>query len=123
MLENLTWTYRLRRLANQLEQDRQALLTGRTERLSKADRRREEAERDLERLPADLAERHAGEIRRIQRLATRNQRLLAAYLEGARDAAKRLATIDSTQRGIGAYGRNGTRIDPAETRATRERRA
>ncbi|MEM7508254.1 MAG: hypothetical protein AAF415_16090 [Pseudomonadota bacterium] len=123
MLENLTWAYRLRRLVSQLEQDRQSLLTGRTERLAKADRRREEAERELQKLPGDVAERHALEIQRIQRLASRNQSLLAAYLEGARDAAKRLANIDNTQRGIGAYGRNGVRIDPAETRATRERRA
>lgn len=122
MLENFGWTLRIRRVIALLEDDRRSLLEGRTDRLAQASRRREDAESDISRMPPDVAGRYETEIARIKTLATRNHRLLTAYLDGARDAAKRLSEIDRKQHDIGAYGRDGVKV-AAQAVATRFRRA
>ncbi|MEM0922356.1 MAG: hypothetical protein AAGF44_01675 [Pseudomonadota bacterium] len=123
MFEKLSWQFRLNRVIAMLEEDRRLLLKGQSARLAGNAHRRSEAEAELQAIPPRMAEAHQAEISRIKTLARRNETLMTAYLDGARQAVKRLTDIEANQRSIGAYGRDGVRLNPAATRRTQDKRA
>ena len=123
MFEKLSWQIRLRRVISHLEEDRRDLLQGKTERLAARNLRRSEAEQELLQIPETMIPGYEREINRIKTLAKRNEVLLKAYIEGSRNASRRLGEIDREQSKIGAYARNGARIDPDRPKPTQDVRA
>ncbi|MEM7523920.1 MAG: hypothetical protein AAF360_09230 [Pseudomonadota bacterium] len=121
MFDGLRWRNRLNEARTLLVLERRLLLGGSLNELARLDSRRSTLERHLLEMPDDIIARHRMRVEEIRRLALRNHKLLTAYLDGARRAAKRLAEIDTSRRVIGAYMRDGTRID-SESATTRVRR-
>lgn len=117
------WRKRLRDVHRMLLSDRKLLLAGKIAELTAQDAKRLEIEGRLAGLPRDAVEAEQGLLADIQRLAQRNNRLLAAYLEGARLAMQRLKEIEKMRGRIGAYQRDGSRIDPPTPPTTRQVRA
>ncbi|MEM8754815.1 MAG: hypothetical protein AAGF90_17745 [Pseudomonadota bacterium] len=111
MLDGIRWRARLSETRTLLELERRLLLKGQMEELARLDRRRSELERHLVAMPDDMIRRNRQRVEEIRRLAARNHRLLSAYLEGARRAVARLAELEAARQSIGAYTRDGARID------------
>lgn len=117
------WRARLKDVRRLLEGDRKLLLAGKISALAAKDARRLEVESRLVGMPRAIVEAEQTVILEIQALAQRNNRLLKAYLEGARAAMRRLQEIERMRGRIGAYQKDGSRIDPSERTSTRQVRA
>lgn len=117
------WRARLSDVRRLLEGDRKLLLAGKISALAAKDARRLEVEARLMSMPRSIVEAEQLVIVEIQTLAKRNNRLLRAYLDGARAAMRRLQEIEQMRGRIGAYQKDGSRIDPSDSTSTREVRA
>ena len=116
MFDGFRWRRRLSDVFDLLLTDRGLLLAGAIRELAKLDGRRKSAETTLTSMPEEVAEREIRKLERIRKLASRNQRLLTAYLAGARRAAERLKAIAEAERDMGAYRRDGSRIKGGEVK-------
>lgn len=123
MGEGHGWRARLRDVRRLLEGDRKLLLAGKISALAAKDARRLEIEARLIGMPRAVVEAEQSVIQEIQTLAKRNNRLLKAYLDGARAAMRRLQEIERMRGRIGAYQKDGSRIDPLDQASTRQVRA
>ncbi len=123
MFDTATWRRRLTEMRAILESDRSLLLSGQVEKLAQQDQRRGAIEAKLHEMPASIAKAEVNRIEQLRRLAARNQRLLKAYLEGARRAARQLSAIEDSQSRIGAYKRDGSRVSSTNVRSTKQVRA
>ncbi len=123
MSEQSGWRARLRDVRRLLEGDRKLLLAGKIFALAAKDARRLEVEARLMSMPRSIVEAEQLVIMEIQTLAKRNNRLLKAYLDGARAAMKRLQEIEQMRGRIGAYQKDGSRIDRSDGASTRQVRA
>lgn len=123
MISDLIWRRRLGDMKSLLAADRRLLLSGAIEDLAKLDPRRLAAEEKLRDMPRDVAQRERRRLRELRRMARRNQKLLQAYLEGARAAATRLTDLNQAGGEFGAYRRDGSRIMSPTGRSTRRVRA
>ncbi len=123
MFDKATWRARLKEMRGILEKDRSLLLSGQMEKLSQQDNRRRSIEAKLHEMPLAIAKAEVKKIDQLRRLAARNHRLLKAYLDGARRAAKRLITIEEHQGRIGAYRRDGSRVPATGALSTKQQRA
>ena len=85
--------------------------------------RRSAIEEKLHEMPSTVIEAETKSIDQLRRLAARNQRLLKAYLDGARRATRRLGLIEESQGKIGAYKADGSRVSSANARSTKQQRA
>ena len=117
------WRARLKDVRRLLEGDRKLLLAGKISALAAKDARRLEVEARLIGMPRSIVEAEQSVILEIQNLAKRNNRLLKAYLDGARAAMRRLQEIEKMRGRIGAYQKDGSRIDPSDRTSTRQVRA
>lgn len=123
MLEGLLWRHRLSETKSLLELERRLLLKGEVAELKRLDRRRSSLEGHLTAMPEDVITRHASRVDEIRRLAARNHRLLLAYLEGARLAVARLAEIEAARAEIGAYLKDGSKIEPTPRKSRLQQKA
>jgi hypothetical protein len=123
MIEGSGWRARLNDARRLLEGDRKLLLAGKISALAAKDARRLEIESKLVSMPRKIVEAEQAIIQEIQALAKRNNRLLKAYLDGARAAMRRLQEIERVRGQIGAYHKDGSRVDPVELTSTRQVRA
>lgn len=111
MFNTWKWRSRLDHVKRNLDRERRLLLLGRIDQLSTMDAQRREAEEMLLKIPTSFAEEHAAEISRIRALAERNARLLHAYIDGVRRGAQRVIEFAKARDELGAYARDGSRID------------
>lgn len=123
MIEAFLWRRRLAEMRSLLAADRRLLLRGAIAELARNDARRAEIEARLRGLPEDVARREEPFLAEIRALAKRNERLLSAYLDGARRAAARLAEIARSEEGFGAYRRDGSKFAPQARSPSRNIRA
>ncbi len=123
MFDTATWRRRLVEMRAILENDRILLLSGQIDKLAQQDQRRGAIEAKLHEMPAAVAKAEMNRIDQLRRLAARNQRLLKAYLDGARRAARQLVAIEETQGRLGAYKRDGSRVSSTNVRSTKQVRA
>lgn len=119
MLDGVTWRLRLGEAKTLLDREHKLLLAGAIDELARLDRKRAAVEAHILRLPADIAETHANLVNDVRRRALRNQRVLKAFIQGARQAAARIRAIDRENTKLGAYKQDGTLIEGAEERTTR----
>lgn len=117
------WRKRLKDARRLLENDRKLLLAGQISALSTQDAKRLAIEARLAEMPRAIIEAEQAVIHEIQTLARKNNRLLKAYLDGARAAMRRLNEIDRMRGRIGAYQKDGSRIEPSAHGTTRQVRA
>lgn len=120
MFSNLTWSRRISEMRNLLALDRRLLLAGAIDELARLDGRRVVVEAKLYEMPREVAEREQLRLAELREMAKRNQRLLSAYLEGARRATKRLMEIHEAVGEIGAYLRDGTKLGNALNQTTKD---
>lgn len=104
------------RLAEILERERRAILSGDFARLPQLI----EAKETLASTPLDLSGKDAAAL---QQMAQQNQRLLSAALRGVRSALGRLQQIDEGVRGYTGYDRNGQATQIRRNEGNVERRA
>ena len=123
MLSVAFWRQRLAEMRSILENDRKLLLSGQIEKLARQARNRSAIEKKLHEMPNAVIKAETKSIDQLRRLAARNQRLLKAYLEGARRATERLGVIEENQGRIGAYKPDGSRISSTSARSTKQQRA
>lgn len=123
MFDTATWRRRLAEMRGILENDRVLLLSGQIEKLARQDRRRGVIEAKLHEMPQAVAKAEVKKIDQLRQLAARNQRLLKAYIDGARRATERLVAIEETQGRIGAYKPDGSRVASTGVRSTKQVRA
>ena len=108
MLDDFMWRRRLEDARALLETEKALLLSGAVKELPGLDPRRNAVVRRLRGAPETILKKHARVVRRIRTLAARNHTLLSAYLDGAREAARRLTSLEVEMRTIGAYQRDGS---------------
>lgn len=123
MISDLIWRRRLGDMKSLLDADRRYLLSGAIEELARLDPRRLSAEEKLRGMPREVAQKEKRRLRELRRMARRNQRLLQAYLDGARAAATRLTELNRSNGEFGAYRRDGSKIVSPTSRSTRRVRA
>ncbi|MGB0925847.1 MAG: hypothetical protein ACPGVA_01465 [Pikeienuella sp.] len=117
------WRKMLKDAFRLLESDRKLLLAGQISALVAQDARRVEVEARLADMPRAVIDAEQGIILEIQKLAQRNNRLLKAYLDGARAAMRRMSEIERNQGRIGAYQKDGSRVEAGTPSSTRQLRA
>lgn len=117
------WRRMLKDAFQLLESDRKLLLAGRIAALIAQDPRRMEVEARLADMPRAVIDAEQVIILEIQKLAQRNNRLLKAYMDGARAAMRRLTEIERNQGRIGAYQKDGSRVEASIRPSTRQLRA
>lgn len=117
------WRKMLKDAFRLLESDRKLLLAGQISALVAQDSRRVEVEARLADMPRAVIDAEQGIILEIQKLAQRNNRLLKAYLDGARAAMRRMSEIERNQGRIGAYQKDGSRVEAGTPSSTRQLRA
>ncbi|MGB0852670.1 MAG: hypothetical protein ACPGSI_05220 [Pikeienuella sp.] len=117
------WRKMLKDAFRLLESDRKLLLAGQISALVAQDARRVEVEARLADMPRAVIDAEQGIILEIQKLAQRNNRLLKAYLDGARAAMRRMSEIERNQGRIGAYQEDGSRVEAGTPSSTRQLRA
>ena len=123
MGERRRWRKRLDDARQLLETDGRLLIAGRVSALAAGDRQRLEVEAGLARMPRAIVEAEQAIIREIQALAIRNNKLLKAYLDGARAAMRRLSEIEKSRGRLSAYQKDGSRVEPSGRTSTTQIRA
>lgn len=101
-----------------LDQERQLILAGKIEMLSRIG---PEKERLLSRLGQGRA--MSPELDRLRRKADRNQQLLEATARGIRNVSRRLAAMKSRKAQLSTYDRGGQMASLNPVKSTIERRA
>lgn len=122
MLDDLKWRHRLSELRAMLESERLLLRAGAIRELARHDKRRAALLEQISAMPEKAVAAHQDAISRIRKEAARNHRLLQSYIEGARDAADRIRGMDRVRNEIGAYQKDGTRLQ-ASAGPTRDSKA
>lgn len=121
MIDALKWRYRLAEARSLLEAERMIILRGALSDMVKLDSRRQRVEGYLSEMPENLSDQMKSSIEDIGRQARNNQRLLKAYLEGARSAASRLTKIAEVERSVGAYRQDGSRIEAPRLKQSQQK--
>lgn len=123
MFETWKWRSRIEQLQLLLDEERTLLLNGDLQRLSRTEPQRKRAEDALGDMPASVADTQLDGLIKLRNTATRNRRLMDAYLSGARAAAERVKAIEGFTEELGAYTREGARISSPATRSKTQTRA
>ncbi|MEM7546451.1 MAG: hypothetical protein AAF367_13020 [Pseudomonadota bacterium] len=122
MIDALKWRYRLAEARSLLEAERLIILNGPISDIAKLDARRDRVEGYLSELPETLSDQMRGAIEDLSQRAHDNQRLLKAYLDGAKMAADRLVKMAEVQENLGAYRQDGSRVTaPSKSGAQQHR--
>lgn len=123
MFDEFLWRRRLGDVRSLLETEKDLLLAGAISELASLDERRAAIVRRLRGAPEEVLKRNVRIVRKIRSLAERNQNLLAAYLDGAREAARKLAELEIQLRSMGAYRRDGRPVEASTPNSTTQKRA
>ena len=120
MLSSNRWRSRLMRIESLLSAERRLLRAGRIEELVGLTRDRARVADWLAELPESGPPQYRQDLDRLRSRAQQNARLLRAYIEGARSALNTVTTLEEEQASLGAYTRDGSRIEAPRT-STRAR--
>ncbi|RMF39641.1 MAG: hypothetical protein D6754_05020 [Alphaproteobacteria bacterium] len=122
-LEGLGWRQRVHRLIGLLAEERAALRRARLEELARIAPRRMALLESLAAMEPPAGEDSAALLERLQREAGRNQRLIGAFLDGLRAAARQIAQIENATGRIGLYDPHGAILPETPGRPLSDRRA
>ncbi|MEM9046626.1 MAG: hypothetical protein AAGC81_18240 [Pseudomonadota bacterium] len=105
------WRSRLERIESFLGLERKLLRDGRIEELAGLDRDRDRVAGWLLQLPDTGPVQYRRELERLRLRAKQNAKLFAAYIEGARSAMTTVTVLEEEHANLGAYARDGSRIE------------
>ncbi len=124
MFDRFAWHHRARRVLSLLAEERAMIRTARILDLAALAARRDRLVDDLAAGPARPEPEAAVLLERIRAEAARNQRLLAALLEGMQAATQELARLRRAGSALGLYTPTGARLpNPDDERRMADRRA
>ncbi|MEM1274942.1 MAG: hypothetical protein AAGH74_00305 [Pseudomonadota bacterium] len=123
MLGGSKWRNRLARIEKVLGLERRLLRDGRIDELAALTHDRERISLWLTDLPDSGPPEYRRHLEHLRQKARQNGALLRAYIEGARSALSTVTVIEEEQANLGAYARDGTRIDTPKPSSTTRTRA
>ena len=103
---------RLKEALRLLREERACLLKGDLETLARFEQRRAALISRLPRIPREALEANASLAKAVRAAARGNAALLEAFMEGARSAERRVRALIGGEGALGAYRRDGSRIEP-----------